>query len=146
REVVVNSDGAIGRLHLAFVMHPLADRDIDVPRDHGPGGFVIFVRKLSTRGVEMSERRGETARAAWTASTSANFGEAVALLPFFDQHLPVFHLHRGDGEFGTWRERGRPIERHGEALRGKERPVSRMLAGNQQILELDTTEQQPKTQ
>ncbi len=92
RDEVLDGNQAAVQLRGSVVPLCIVDDEIDVRRDDAPGRLVILVGELPSIRMHVLQRRREAARPRRLTVVAAQAEEVVAVLPLFDEHLPVGHL------------------------------------------------------
>ncbi len=121
------------------VRHAARQRDAQIARRHAPRRAVVFVGEAATRGEHASQRRREPFRPrrfrvpGELRKVVTSVGEGGARRPRLDEHVPVGHLDRRDGQLP--REDGPPREHHLDPPGLEERAVAGLQPFDHDVVE-----------
>ena len=124
RDELLNGHDAASERRGTVRIRGVANGDVEIWTDNPPRRVVIFEGELPALRAKPPERHGKGPRSARLLIVACEPGKVVAAVPSLDEHLPVGHLHRGDGDVRLARERRQPVETDVDPLRGEERSIA----------------------
>ena len=133
RHEILDGDGAVGEGGGAVIVRQVLDVDVEIAAVHAPRRFVVLERKLAAVGAQPAQRHRHGPRPRRLAIVVVESRKVVRAVPPLDQHLPVGHLHRRDGDVRFPGDRGNPVEAELDPLRGEERTIAFVQAVDLEI-------------